>query len=316
MIEAVVTRLAREAEGVMGVELARADGGALPPFEAGAHVDLHLGQGLTRQYSLCNDPAESHRYCLGVGLAADSRGGSRFVHERLREGDRLTISPPRSLFSLARAGQAHRFIAGGIGITPILSMIHACERAGLRWSLDYAVRSRARAAWIGLLSGFGPCVRLHVDDEGGRTEASALLRDMDTDEHVYCCGPAAMMDAVAHAAEASGINRERAHFERFAPADTKSEGNTVPASFAVVLVHSGKRCMVESGESILECLERHGVALPHSCREGLCGSCEVPLISGEAEHLDYVLDDAERAANRRLMICVSRSRSPELVLGV
>lgn len=195
-------------------------------------------------------------------------------------------------------------------------MIHACERAGLRWSLDYAVRSRGRAAWIGLLSAFGPRVRFHVDDESGRTEAAALLHEIDTDEHIYCCGPTAMMDAVALAAEASGITPERAHFERFAPSDAKAASEAVPASFAVVLAHSGKRCIVEAGESILECLERHGVTLPHSCREGLCGSCGVPLISGEAEHLDYVLDDTERAANRRLMICVSRSRSPELVLGV
>ncbi|PVX61170.1 PDR/VanB family oxidoreductase [Paraburkholderia unamae] len=320
MIEVVVKRLSREAEGVLGVELVRADGGALPSFEAGAHVDVALAHGLMRQYSLCNDPVETHRYCLGVGLATPSRGGSHHVHETLREGDRLAVSPPRTLFALAREGAAHRFIAGGIGITPILSMIRACERAGARWSLDYAVRSRERAAYLGFLSTFGARVRLHVDDEGTRPQPQAWLDGIDAHEHVYCCGPAAMMDAVAQAAEARGVARERVHFERFAaPPAAASEaphGDAPPASFTVVLARSGQRCTVEADESILTCLERHGHALPHACREGLCGSCETPLIEGAAEHRDFVLDEAERAANRRLMICVSRSRTPELVLDL
>jgi tetrachlorobenzoquinone reductase len=317
MIEVVVKRLAREAEGVLGVELARTDGGALPAFEAGAHVDVQLAPGLTRQYSLCNDPAETHRYCLGIGLAAPSRGGSRHVHESLREGDRLSVSPPRTLFSLAREGEVHRFVAGGIGITPILSMIRACERTGARWSLDYAVRSRERAAYLGFLSTFGSRVRLHVDEEGGRPRASALLDKLDAGEHIYCCGPSPMMDAVAEAAHTLGIEHGRVHFERFAaPNSSTPEGNPSPSSFTVVLARSGQRCTVEAGESILACLERHGLALPHACREGLCGSCEVPLIGGAAEHCDFVLDEAERAANRRVMICVSRSRTPELVLDI
>lgn len=318
MIEVVVTRLSREAVGVMGVELARADGGALPPFEAGAHVDVQLTHRLMRQYSLCNDPAETHRYCLGVGLAVPSRGASCHIHEHLREGDRLTVSAPRTLFSLAREGEAHRFIAGGIGITPILSMIRACERAGARWTLDYAVRSRDRAAYLGFLSTFGERVRLHVDDERERPEARAWLDGLGTGEHTYCCGPSAMMDAVAQAAEALGIARERMHFERFAAPAPGAANPATPtlASFTVVLARSGRRCTVEAGESILACLERHGLAMPHACREGLCGSCEVPLIGGAAEHDDFVLDEAERAANRRIMICVSRSRTPELVLDI
>jgi tetrachlorobenzoquinone reductase len=317
MIEVVVKRLTREAQGVLGVELTRADGGALPAFEAGAHVDVQLAPGLTRQYSLCNDPQETHRYCLGVGLAAPSRGGSRHVHESLREGDRLAVSPPRTLFSLAREGEVHRFIAGGIGITPVLSMIRACERTGARWSLDYAVRSRERAAYLGFLSTFGSRVRLHVDEEGGRPQATALLEGLDAGEHIYCCGPSPMMDAVAEAAQALDIASGRVHFERFAaPASAAPEGDRSPASFTVVLARSGQRCTVESGESILASLERHGLALPHACREGLCGSCEVPLIGGEAEHCDFVLDETDRAANRRLMICVSRARTPELVLDI
>ncbi|WP_369407720.1 PDR/VanB family oxidoreductase [Trinickia terrae] len=306
---------------MLGVELRAVDGAALPSFEPGAHVDVHLPGDLVRQYSLSSDAIETGRYCLGVGRAGASGGGSRYIHEQLREGDRLTIGEPRALFTLAPDAQRHRFIAGGIGITPILSMIRWCERHAKPWELHYCVRSRAHAAYLGELSAFGERVRLHVDDEAHALphDVRAMVSGGQSGEHVYCCGPGGLMDAVLLHGEQAGVPRSRLHFERFtAPAKSReaNAGAGAEGAFTVLLARQGVRCVVEPGESILGSLERHGVRPPFSCREGLCRSCEVPLLSGEVEHRDYVLSDEERSENKSLMICVSRARSGELVIDV
>lgn len=311
-MELVVARLTQEAQDVLGVELRAPDGGELPPFAAGAHLDLHLPGGLCRQYSLVNPPLERHRYVLGVGLAAASRGGSAFVHRRLAVGDRLQASEPRSLFGVAPAAREHLFIAGGIGVTPILSMVHWCEAQGWPWRLLYCVRTRARAAYAWTLAPHGARVRLHVDEESdGPPDLRGWLRSAAPGAHVYCCGPAGLMDAVAAACPDLGIPRDRTHYERFvAPVAAPGE------SFVVVLRRSGRRITVGPRQSLLEALEAHRVSVPFSCREGLCRSCETPLLGGEAEHLDHVLSDAERAAQNCILPCVSRARSAELVLDL
>ncbi|WP_434667181.1 PDR/VanB family oxidoreductase [Paraburkholderia sp. A3BS-1L] len=318
MIETKVTALRIEADGIIGIDLRSIDGSPLPPFEPGAHVDVHLPDGMTRQYSLCNEAWDRSRYCLGVGRSTTSRGGSTYIHEQLRLGDTLSIGEPRKLFGLSPVAKRHRFIAGGIGITPILSMIRWCVRHQLPWELYYCVRSRAKAGWLDELHSFGGIVHLFADDEKTGhllTGVSEMMHDLQPEEHVYCCGPAGLMDAVAAYGATVNLPPERIHFERFA-APVKDEGATDKGSFSVVLVRQGLTCVVEANESILECLERHGVHATHSCREGLCRSCEVALLSGEADHRDYVLSDDEQKENRSLMICVSRAVSRELVIDL
>jgi len=316
MIEVIVNSVTPLAEGIVGLELQRDSGESLPGFEPGAHIDVCLPGGLVRQYSLCNDAADPTRYYLGIGKSVISRGGSSYIHDSLRAGDRLTIGEPRSLFSLSREASHHSFIAGGIGITPILSMIRSCIRNGLPWKLTYCVRSRARAAYLDEIASLEGEVHLHVDEEASEaTDIGAVLKRVQPGEHVYCCGPGGLMDAVEAHVREIGLEPGRVHFERFeAPADKKFAEDV--ASFTVVLARAGKRCVVERDESILECLERHGITPPFSCREGLCRSCEVPLISGEAEHRDYVLSADEQREGRSLMICVSRARTPEIVIDL
>lgn len=307
MRQLVVSRIAREARGIVGVHLRSPDGAMLPAFEAGAHVDVALGNGQLRQYSLCGDPAELSVYRLGVGLAPESRGGSRYIHQQLREGDRVHISEPRQLFGLHAQATRHVFIAGGIGITPILSMILACERRGEPWRLLYCVRERDAAAYLSELAAYGERVHLHVDSErqGALCDLDAYLQvQQDSGLHVYCCGPAPLMAAVAAASERRGIAAGRVHFERFtAGADTAAQtGET----FQIRLVRSGGSYEVPADKSVLDVLEAAGVAWPHSCREGLCRSCEATVLSGDVDHRDYVLSDDERAAGRSMMVCVSR----------
>lgn len=299
---------------MLGIELHAAAGGPLPPFAAGSHVDVHLPGELCRQYSLTNGPHEPERYCLGVGLAHDSRGGSRHVHERLRAGDELQISPPRSLFGLHPQAEEHVFIAGGIGITPIMSMIEECKAAGQRWRLLYCTRTRSRAAYLWRLAPHYDQVHLHVDEEQGRPADLALfLRSVPHAAHIYCCGPAPLMDAVGLAAADRPSNS--VHFERFtaggAPANAAADG-----SFRVKLSRQGTTLTVPPGCSILQTLEDHGIELPCSCREGLCRTCETPLLAGKADHRDFVLSDEERKANKSIILCVSRALDDELVLDL
>jgi len=314
MMELLVTGLRLEAEGVLGVELQRHSREPLPPFEPGAHVDVGFPNGMMRQYSIASSAADRTRYWLGIGLAAASRGGSSFAHEQLRLGDCLQVGVPRSLFGLEKATAGHLFVAGGIGITPILSMIRQCIDLGHAWRLLYCVRSRRHAAYLEQLAPFADRVELHADDEQeGRPDLQAVLRQMPSGWHVYTCGPSAMMDAVCGHAQMLGIDPLAVHVERFS-ADTKVIDERT--AFEVHLLRHGGRFTVPQDASILEVLEANGVCLPSSCREGLCRSCEVPLASGVADHRDYVLSEDERVANKSILICVSRAKCAGLVLDI
>lgn len=317
-MELVVSRLTDEAQGVRGIELRAADASELPAFTAGAHVDLFLPGGLCRQYSLVNSPLERQRYVLGVGLSAASRGGSTYLHQRLALGDRLEVGAPRALFGIDPQATEHVFIAGGIGITPILSMIHWCESQGQPWRLLYCVRSRARAAYAWTLARHGDRVRLHVDEDNGGAlpDWGGYLRQAPAGSHVYCCGPAALMEAIGMAAEAAGVARSATHFERFGADGSPSAFAAPAAAFTVVLNRSGRRIGVAPEQSLLDALEQSQVCVPFACREGLCRSCELSIVSGEADHRDHVLSDAERAAHTCILPCVSRSRTSELVLDL
>ncbi len=314
----VVKRLTHEAQDVIGIEFRAPGGEALPPFTAGSHVDLTLPGGLRRQYSLLNAPSERHRYVLGVGLAPQSRGGSTFIHQRLAVGDLVKVGEPRSLFGLAPAASEHVFIAGGIGITPILSMIAWCEANRRPWRLLYCVRSRARAAYSWDLAPHGERVRLHVDEEADGTlpDLRTWIESSADGAHVYCCGPAGLMDGVALACTEAGLAKHRTHFERFATPTAPAAPNSQDGAFLVRLNRSGRQIHVAPDQSLLDALEAAQVRLPYSCREGLCRSCEVPLLEGQADHRDFVLSDEERASHRCILPCVSRACSPELVLDL
>jgi vanillate O-demethylase ferredoxin subunit len=319
MREVTVSRRTHEAQGIVGVELLPVDGTPLPEFSAGAHVDVYLPSGICRQYSLTNAPDETHRYCLGIGLAENSRGGSRHFHEQLREGDRFQVGVPRALFGLEQAAPVHVFVAGGIGITPFLSMIEACEKAGQPWRLLYCVRTQARAAYLWRLAPYASRVTLHVDEEqSSLPDLPRFLGDGSVSAHVYCCGPAPLMAAVEQAAASAGVAPGSLHFERFA-GDAVSDA-AAPAgakkAFRLTLRRTGRSLEVSPDQSMLEALEDHGIDHPYACREGLCRSCEAPLLAGRADHRDYVLSESEKAANACVILCVSRSLDDELVLDL
>ena len=318
-MQLIVSQITHEAQDVLGLELRDPSGGPLPAFTAGAHVDVHLPHGLCRQYSVANGPAERHRYVLGVGLAPDSRGGSAFIHHQLRVGQLLEVGAPRSLFGLSDAVHQHLLVAGGIGITPILSMMEACQARGQAWRLLYCVRSRARAAYAWPLGRFGSQrVTLHVDEEAGGQppDLRSFLGQPDPGVHVYCCGPAGLMRAVEQCALGAEFQAEQIHFERFHAETTAAGAMHARQAFTAVLHRSGLRVPVPHNVSLLDALEQHGVCIPNACREGLCRSCEVGLVSGQAQHLDHVLSEPERQAQRSLLPCVSRSLGPELVLDL
>ncbi|WP_419736539.1 PDR/VanB family oxidoreductase [Pseudomonas sp. COR18] len=308
-----ITDLIAEAKGVMVVELRAPSGEALPPFKPGAHIELHLPGDIVRQYSLCNDARERHRYCVGVGLSPTSRGGSRHVHQSLRLGDTLTVSPPRNHFPLDEDAPGFVFFAGGIGITPVWSMIQWCEANHRLWHLYYLVRSRQRAAFLEQLQAFGDRVTMHADDQaGGLFDVAAAIGQQPSHVHFYTCGPTPLMLAVE--AAASGFPEEQVHFEWFTPKAPANDATDKP--FTVQLARSGKSLEVPADKSILQVLEANGLRVESSCREGTCASCEICVLEGTPDHRDSVLTAAERRKNDVMMICVSRAFSESLVLDL
>lgn len=303
-----------EARDVVTVELRAPGGAALPPFEPGAHLDLHLPNGLVRQYSLTNDWRERDRYVIGVGRAADSRGGSSYVHSSIRAGVQLKISAPRNNFGLDDKAASFLFIAGGIGVTPIMAMVRWCVANAKSWRLIYAARSRQRTAFYEDLCALaGDRVHFHFDDECEQVlDAAQAVSSWSEGESIYCCGPSPLMESVktltAH------LPSGTVHFEWFTTPDSAEpqESN----SFTVRLERSGTEFEVPEHKSILEVLEENGFERPFSCREGLCGTCVTNVLAGEPEHRDYVLSDEERESGKLMTICCSRSKSPILTLDL
>lgn len=317
MLQLRVAALGAQALDVVRVELVDPAGAPLPAFEPGAHVVLHLPGKLQRQYSLAGDWRDLSRYVLGVGLPAQSRGGSRHVHQQLRVGDTVACSPPANHFPLVPDAMDYLFIAGGIGITPLLSMARWCQAVGKPWRLVHAARSRVRLAFYEEMRALGGETVWHCDDEQGAPLAvQTLMSEVMPGTHVYCCGPAPLMEAVQ--AYGAHLPAGTLHFEWFsAPAaDAASAGEAGGGSFSIELQRSGVTLRVPPDRSILEVLEQHGHEVPYSCREGLCGTCEVGLCEGEPDHRDYVYPPDQRGQLRSLLVCVSRARSPRLVLDL
>ncbi len=302
-----------EADGVVSLHLAACDGGVLPDWEPGAHIDLVLPGGLTRQYSLCGDPARRDVWTIGVLLGPNSRGGSRFIHGNLAAGDTLTIAGPRNNFGLVDMAR-YLFIAGGIGITPILPMVRRAAAAGAPWVLVYGGRTRRSMAFIEDIGRHaGGEVHLVPQDEMGHPDLPRFLAGHQPDMAVYCCGPGPLIDAV----EARCLMARPAslHRERFAPS-TKTEAVGDDDAFEVELARSGRRITVPEGCGLLATLEEAGYAITNSCRAGICGTCLLRVIDGTPQHNDDLLSDEQRAAGNLILPCVSRSRSKLLVLDL
>ncbi|MDQ4503438.1 PDR/VanB family oxidoreductase [Sinomonas sp. ASV322] len=306
--DVVVASKRAVADGVVVLDLAAAHGGDLPAWRPGAHIDLVLPSGEERQYSLCG-PLDDAEWRVAVLREDAGRGGSAFVHDGLVAGTPLRARGPLNHFEF-QPGVPALFIAGGIGITPILPMIEAAEASGTPWRLVYAGRSLASMAFAEDLERAHPGkVELWVSGVGMRLDLDELLGQPVAGAAVYCCGPARLMDAVESAMGAWPHGSLR--MERFAPKDL---GATVDVSFEVELALSGQTLAVPSDRSILDVAEEAGVLVLSSCREGTCGTCETVILEGAADHRDSILSEDEQAANRSMMICVSRSRGGKLVL--
>ena len=303
-----------QAEGIVSYEFGAADGRALPAFTAGAHIDLHLPGALVRSYSLANDPAERHRYVIAVDRAADSRGGSAWMHQTPRCGDTLAASAPVNDFPLYEDAPLSVFIAGGIGITPMTAMIARLNTLGRRWQLHYAARSPQRAAYVQQLEALaGPHGRVDVrySSEGlGRFDLAAIMREAPAGAHLYCCGPTGMIDDYLAATE--GLAKERVHLERFSASQAAATGG----GYEVTLARSGKTVSVSDGKTLLDALLDAGVAVQYSCSQGICGTCCTTVLEGTPDHRDDYLTPEEKAGNRAMMVCCSGSLTPRLVLDL
>ncbi|GIJ46275.1 ferredoxin [Virgisporangium aliadipatigenens] len=302
--DAVVVARRPAAEGVVALDLARPDGGPLPPWEPGAHVDLVLRPELVRQYSLCGDPADARTWRIAVLREPAGRGGSAHVHDALPENARVRLRGPRNRFPLV-AAERYLFVAGGIGITPILPMLAAADASGADWRLVYGGRTRRSMAFLDGLAHYGERVHVRPQDEYGLLDLDGLFDRLPPRTRVYCCGPEPLLAAVEQRVPPQAL-----HVERFSGGST----DAADAAFEVVLGAAGRTVTVPPGTSILRAIEDAGVSVLSSCREGTCGTCETGVLEGVPEHRDSVLTAAERAANDVMMICVSRCRGSRLVL--
>ncbi|GAB4193569.1 MAG: PDR/VanB family oxidoreductase [Thalassobaculales bacterium] len=300
-----------EAAGIISLDLRPVDGGSLPGFTAGAHIDLSLPGGLSRSYSLVNPEGERHRYVVAVNRDRASRGGSRAVHEVLKAGDLIRVTAPRNNFALAASAAHSVLIAGGIGITPLWCMVQTLVAQGRSWELHYAVRDRASAAFLEALQQWPERLHLHVDAEAGRVlDVGAIVARAPAGAHLYACGPGPLLDAFT--AATAGLPAEQVHLERFSSDAAPATGG----GFTVVLARSGREIAVPPGKTILEAVREAGINAPSSCEEGICGTCEVRVIAGIPDHRDMVLSKAEQAANTVMMICCSGAKSPTLTIDL
>ena len=312
-----VARKWQEAQDICAIELVAEPGQALPGFSAGSHIDVHLPGGLTRPYSLCNDPAERHRYLIAVLRDPASRGGSQAVHEQVHEGQVLQISAPKNHFNLVHDASRHLLLAGGIGITPLLCMADRLANTGADFALHYCTRSRERAAFVQRIrqSAFAQRAEFHFDDgpPDQKLDLAALLATPPAGMHLYVCGPKGFMDAVLGTARARGWPEAQLHYEFFAAEVVHSADE---ASFEVQVASTGAVVTVAPNQSVLQALMAVGVEIPFACEQGVCGTCLTRVLQGVPDHKDSYLTPEEQAAGDQFMPCCSRARTPRLVLDI
>lgn len=303
-----------EADGIVGFEFVDVHGRDLPPFEAGAHIDVYVPGGLVRQYSLCNAPGERHRYQIAVLRDAGSRGGSRSMHDAVSEGDAIRIGVPRNHFPLARHDAKPLLLAGGIGVTPILCMAEHLAATGAAFEMHYCARSRNRAAFVERIaaSQWADNVRCHFDDEHGRLDLNALLAGAGADRHLYACGPQGFMSAVLDTTRSIGWGSNRLHYEYFTATPPPGGG----ASFDVRLARSGSVVSIPADCTVTQALAAAGIDVPVSCEQGICGTCITRVLEGEPDHRDLFLSPEEQARNDQFLPCCSRAKSRVLVLDL
>ncbi|WP_395638661.1 PDR/VanB family oxidoreductase [Pseudolysinimonas sp.] len=299
------------AEGVVELTLERPEGGRLPDWTPGAHIDLVLADGTTRQYSLCGHPSVSHEYRVSVLRDDEGRGGSSYIHDYLQIGDLVGFGGPRNNFALVPSPR-YRFIAGGIGITPILPMVSAAVELGSDISLLYLGRRRATMAHLDALAGLGGRLEAHPADEFGRLDLEAWLGDFDPDVKVYVCGPERLLDEVERLTAAWRPGWVR--MERFAAKDAGQPARAT--AYQVEAAASGVTVTLQPDQNVADALRAAGVELLTSCSQGVCGTCETDVLSGVPDHRDSILDTEERSSNACMFPCVSRSRSDLLVLDL
>ncbi|MBG0738611.1 oxidoreductase [Paeniglutamicibacter antarcticus] len=311
--DVTVSAINRESDCVLSLVLEHPLEEALPEWEPGAHVDVMLPNGVLRQYSLCSEPGKPD-WRIAVLREPNGRGGSAYVHDQLQPGTKVQIRAPRNNFALAAATE-YVFIAGGIGITPILPMIRRVAEGPVPWRLVYLGRSRKSMAFLDELEAYGPNVHIHADDENGLFPLAELINTPDTGFHLYTCGPGPLLKVI-QSMTASWVDQSRFHFEKFVPdpADASAAAPVAGDHAFTVELSDGTEVGVGADTSILKALEDAGVPVLSSCREGICGTCETPVLAGEIDHRDSLLSEDERAAMDTMMICVSRCRGQRLVL--
>lgn len=307
-----------QSPSVRSLVLASLDGQPLPPAAPGAHIDLHLTPKLARSYSLVGHAGSPARYEIAVAKDAASRGGSRHVHDTLRVGDELSISAPRNLFPLHEDAAATVLIAGGIGITPLWSMVQRLEQLGRRWVLHYAARSRQHAAYLADIEALAArsslgTLRLHFDDEqaGACFDMAAAVAAAPADAHLYCCGPQPML--AAYEAATAARPAELVHLERFGAAPGADDAAD---SFDIMLARSGLQFNVPAGQSILDVLLENGMNPSYGCMQGSCGLCETRVLDGTPDHRDNLLSADAKAGGQCMLICCSRSKTRSLTLDI
>lgn len=302
------------ADGIAAISLKEVGGHPLPEWTPGSHIDLIMTSGLARQYSLCGDPDDRDTWRIAVLREPDerSRGGSIYVHDTLEQGAAIRIRGPRNHFQLAPSPN-YLFIAGGIGITPIRTMLAEAEAAGANWKLVYGGRSTESMAFLDELAGYGDRVEFWPQDQRGLLDLEQLLGTPQADTLVYCCGPQGLLTAVEERCAAWPVGALR--LERFSPS-TGDETEWVNTPFEVELAQQGVTLTVSAEQTVLEAIEQHDIPVMSSCRAGMCGTCETPVLSGVPEHRDDVLTHEEQERNDCMMICVSRSRGDKLVLDI
>lgn len=317
LISVRVARKVVEATDICSFELVPISGESLPPFSAGAHVDVHIREGVVRQYSLCNHSDEKHRYQIAVLRDAKSRGGSIAMHEEIREGSILRISNPKNHFALAHGAERSLLFAGGIGVTPILCMAQRLASIGGEFEMHYCTRSRDRTAFIGRIeeSGFSARVRFHFDDgdPAQRLDLMDLIARPVPKVHIYVCGPGPFIDWVTGTARSRGWPNDQVHVEFF-KVDLQPE--VAAETFEVQLASSGKCYVVPPDTSVLQVLLDNGIEIQSSCEQGVCGTCMTRVLEGVPDHRDVYLTEEEHARNDRFTPCCSRSKSAKLILDI
>ncbi|MBE2318192.1 oxidoreductase [Solirubrobacter sp. CPCC 204708] len=311
VLSLTVAEVKEEADGVVSLRFVASSGERLPRWAPGAHVDLRLANGIERQYSLCGDPADHDGWRVGVLREPESRGGSAFIHEQLSAGDSVVVQGPRNNFPLV-AADAYVFVAGGIGITPLLPMIAAADARGAEWQLVYGGRTAASMAFTAELAAYGPRVKLWPQDVHGLIDLDGLLGAPRDGVAVYCCGPEVLIAAVEERCAAWPAGA--LHVERFRPRPGALDG--ARTAFEVECEYTGITVLVRADQSIAQAVESAGIEVATSCREGTCGTCETVVLEGVPDHRDSFLSSEEREANDVMMICCSRARSERLVLDL